>query len=62
MKKLETFELVMNEGASKFYYTTKEELLDCISVRDFRNGKYIRIVNKGNDKVNHRIINLEDLK
>lgn len=60
--KLETFELVMKNGESKFYFATKDTLLDYISVRDYRNAEYVKICNKGNDLVKHKIIKLEDLK
>lgn len=58
----ETFKLIFKDGTYKTYYCRKDELLDWISVRDYKNGVYVEIMNRGSDKVQHRPIKLEDLK
>lgn len=61
-KKWQTFKVVMKDGSYKPYFATIENLLDYLTVRDYRNADHIEILNREDDLVKHRIIKLEDLK
>ncbi len=62
MSRYETFKVVMKDGSYVPYFCKKEELLNYMTVRHYRDCDHIEIWNRDSDKTKHRIIRKEDLK
>lgn len=59
--KNETFILTLKDGHKKNIYCKKSELLDYISVNDYRNTEKIEILNRAADTTKHKIIDVNSL-
>ena len=59
--KNETFILTLKDGHTKYIYCKKSELLDYISVNDYRNTEKIEILNRATDTTKHKIIDVNSL-
>ena len=67
--KMETYEvkyenqiLGRKEIETKYFYSTKQNLVKCITLYEYEHLISIKVVNKGNDTTKHREITKEELK
>ena len=59
--KNETFILTLKDGRTQYIYCKKSELLDYISVNDYRNAEKIEFLNRPTDTTKHKIIYVNNL-